>query len=966
MQSASAAWLAAAASSHVTPVLYVELVGVNTHFASRATFASPLWVADAGLIADSGAVADETRTWRTLLAPFEQAMGRISHALDDRSNASRISGTSVQLLNQGKLSDLMDSVVLDNCAVQLSLGFEGLGPEHHLVLLRGVIDDYSWAIDALQLDVTDDSFRVHKNLSQYVGGRYFPGTPRDARGKAIPIAIGRQTNIEAIPVQGDATGTLAFAMGSGDEDLYLTEFDAPLPASGSLNIAGETSVTYSSRLAVVFNGISYLRLSGLVRGAPTSHAAGDAVTLTGHTYQYVAAYELGEVTAVRAGDALVSPASYTVTLAAEGAESPVTLIAFASKPTEPVTVDADGINVDDEAEIANGDFETGDATGWTEEGSASLAVTAGDTASSTSTYKGELTGSEGAFEGAYAEFATIPERFYTVELRYRDSVVDNLVTNADFADGLTGWTLDPALLVNAQASSNGLHAVLGAQVTELGTFRYGLVQDVTTAVGETYTFQFAFRPTSQYSGSGGSAFRTLTRAGWRVGTPTDPVAYAFQAAEEQPAYSQYDFLGNVVAQPWRTSTPVTFVATETTTRLTIEAHGMQTQFTLLPLYVDNVQLTQTTAMPTSDTAYQLGTPADPDAYAATLLPRSYSWSRATHVFQASDTTTRLTLRSKWTQIATPSHVDNVRLLDAGRNPADAIAYVIDTYLPLMVRHTASFDDAYARLRGWQFGAYLPDPGESKALLERMADQCKSDLITTAEGETHLVTFDEQRPTVATFTVGNIFEDTFSAHRETLDNLYTEVYVYFGLRSGASRTSPESYQGVTYATPDATTHPDEPLDLLCSAAQRIFRRTRRLDVFADMIRDLDTANRLLSHKVITHTTRHDEVALATSLAAAPVQVADMVAVSHPWLHSGQPQFCQVRERSVRGIEVSFGLRTVRQAGFYEPWEPPAMGTPVVAHHETWAPTSTDFAFTFAEHWEPVTYTASEEHYETWES
>lgn len=916
------AFSTAAAKSGHEPIWLVELPAIGTYYATHPLDFKRTWRIGEGLYMGGGwQLGDVRDPYDGRIA--EGGLGRISRSLDDAGQIARIGGLSVRLANTDDIGATLSDLALDNTPVRVLMGYRDLTYNSYVLLYQGVVDNVEETYTLLTLDVIDDTLRAHRSLTTPIGSQYFPGAPIANRGKAIPILIGRNTDVEALQIVGDAAGTLALTLSSSATELYMAEIGATFPDAGTVTVGSETGVTYTSRDLITVSGITYLRLSGLTRGAPVTQNAGDAVTLTNITYTYLVGYESGEVTAVRAGGVLVDPADYTVATDAASADRTVTVVEFSSEPTAPVRIDADGINVLVDSEITNGGFETGDKTGWTEVGSASLTVSTGDTTDAASTYKGELTGSEEAWEDMYADFATVAGRYYTVEFDYRDNTVSNLLTNADFSDGLTGWTLS-AESVNGQASPQAGggetgDVALGSVNGTHFTYQTLLYQDVTTTVSADYTLTFSYRGYRSHSGvgaSGATGGSTLTRGGYRVGTPADEDLYDALAASDDIPWPP----GTM--DTWRTVT-VSFTATTTTTRITFEGLGSNDRYVLWPLYVRDILLTQTTSLPTSTTGYKLGTATDDDALADVTLTPRYSWQRVQMAFQALLSETRLTLRSQWTGLSADSWFDNVRLRDGGRNPADAIAYVVDSFLaPDIVRDEDAFNTAYDKLREWQFGGVLASPGDSRALLDDMAWQCNSRVVIGASGQLRLLVRDGiPSDTLPILGVDNIVDRTLRVRREPMDNIYTDYVIWFG-RTSDDDDDQQAFQAQVSASPSGTTHPSAPLAELCQAARSVYGSARLFERRAGMVRDLRTAHLLLQKVVERHTERHLDISLrALHQGAIQLEVGDYVQIFHPRVKSGDLYLCEVLSKDVGTQDVGLRLRTVAPVGFYESWDFP---------------------------------------------
>lgn len=491
----------------------------------------------------------------------------------------------------------------------------------------------------------------------------------------------------------------------------------------------------------------------------------------------------------------------------------------------------------------------------------------------------------------------------------------------------------------------------------LGGYSMAIFQDVATLVGQAYTFtmrhmsfqivQLLFtRLSGQTAGYDTVVTSATGQAGYRLGTPADSQAYA---ATNFVLYSYQDIQtpsgpvkrNNGTHQGFRQER-VTFTATTTTTRVTLLAQGTaglgnagQAAIGALPVILDAVRLQLANVVDTSEGAVQLGTTATPALYYEEDLPAEYAWARRAVTFRATATTTRLTLRSRYTVAANvrASFFDDARAENqfrfdtgsGGSTPVEAMTYVIGTFLPAARRNVARFDDAYARLIAWRFGAVLTAPGDSKALLERMAAQSKSLISEDATGAFTITVLDGSRVIQREFDdsnmVGPVTRDV-----EPLANVFTEFYVWFGPRTGAGET-PEDFQGVTYATPTQTTHPhDRSLPQQCAAAENFVRRPQRLDRFADFIVNFETANFLLEWLVDRYTVRHEVITFRTWLDVAPLELGDAVRIAYPsFPDDGAPVDGEVISKiDVFGdaMQIELTVRVLQKAGWIEGFEPPA--------------------------------------------
>jgi hypothetical protein len=875
-------------------------------------------------------------TWSTpelLLAPLSQGgMGALTRDLDEVTNAVHLGGTQVTLLNAEDLARTFDTGQLAQSAVRVRLGFPTLAEADYLTLFTGVVDRYEVTRAGLTCSLVDASVKASVNLSVPVAPPYFPGAPQASRSQHIPILLGATVDAPTIPVSGAAVASLAFGLASTQTACYLLEYSAPFPATGTVTIGTETAVTYTGTDLINVQGATYRRLSGLTRGSPVSQAEGTVVTLTSVAYQYLLGYEVEALNRVRDDGVLVDPADYT--LSTQQADRAVSVLTFAA-PRGTVTVDINAANIDLTNLLTNGGFETGDLTGWTLGDGATGTVETGDPLPAEGTEALALTGGLDVYGAVWQEVTTIPNALYRVSLVYRNAQA-TLVPNGSFETGdLTGWTLTTtvgtgeALLLQQGLPTGdlipvggwgggGAHAVViytGAAAD--GTYYVGLqgttgtvwAMELTTTFptipGATYIVQCAYASYRVAATLAGIPLSSFSQAGLRLTSADDATVYLPTTQFFNPVVGLSGLLGHPVT-PWIWSPRFPFEAVSPEARVTLLASGTQSQFHFLPTLFDSV-LVQT-AEDTSRAALQLGPPDVAGQYADVELPAVYAWTAAPRTFRALTTTTRVTLRSRYAGTVLASAFDAVSLQRAfgaagGENPVEAIAYLLTTFLPQCTYDADNFAEVYAQRLAWRCGTVLTQPGDSRALLERLAQQCACLLLQNAEGVYRLVPLDGEREPVWTLTPANLV-GSVTRVPEPIDAIYTALYVWFGAKTGGS-TSQADFAGVTYATPAATTHPVGPeLPARCAAALALYGREHRLDVYADFLQDFDTANLLLAALVERWTRQQDRLTLTTWLDAAGVRLGDVVRVEHPVLAHGAPH-----EGEVVGWHYQPGSMTV---------------------------------------------------------
>jgi hypothetical protein len=299
---------------------------------------------------------------------------------------------------------------------------------------------------------------------------------------------------------------------------------------------------------------------------------------------------------------------------------------------------------------------------------------------------------------------------------------------------------------------------------------------------------------------------------------------------------------------------------------------------------------------------RLGTTSDEDAYfdSGTLIKSG--WQRLLVAFTATDTTTRLTIGAN-SAVGGVSAFDAVTLRASDENPAATLAWLIDNFLPGITRDTASFASAATYLAGWRFAGVLDHPEDSRPLLTRLAEQCRSLYIESPTGAAKLLPYDPSAASEYAFTTANIVHSSLTVTQGPLDLLYTEIYLYYN-RLPSAGTDKSAYAGLAYASPSTDTHSTEDLAALCNAALTTWGRPRRLDYLADLIPDGATAEKLLAYLVKRHTTRPIVVTFRSWLNGAHLSVGDIITITHPLI----PTAVNGAKFQVRASSQSSALET----------------------------------------------------------
>lgn len=895
-------------------------------------------------------------SWRLngLRPPYElriaqDGVGAVLRSLDQRARPGRVGNLSIRLVNTDGLGGTFYDIAIDNTIARLLMGYRDLPYEHYTLLFTGAVDNTQETDRHFTLTIIESSLRFRRELNTPLGSRFYPGTPQRNRGKFIPMILGRQTDIEAIQILGAAQATLAFTANAGDTEISVVEFGANFPPSGDIEIGNDAGVSYTAREIRQREGVSYLTLTGVTGITNPDDPPGSVVVLVNFALTYLVGYETGEVTEVRDDDGIIDPANYTVTQTDGGADLPTTIITFdvGFTPAGPVLIDADGKNIDDPAVILNGGFETGTLADWTVEAGGTGSVLTTDPLEGT--YLADIEGLAASYRRLSQTITTRRGAFYAVRFFYRDVIpTPNLFSNGDFATGdTTGWTLvdDPVYFgatfavsdyENTQRvvfshTANGPYGQ-GFRDGSLYAYRYQMYQDVTTIIAQDYRvtaesvlgnvsfggepYQGALTLQGGINNTNVTLFQNRTwyslQTRIAVGDAGSPTAIANQT------FTAPRSTGSVVVTP----ISLDFTAAAVTTRITFEVIS-QSSRVALGAALGPLIVYQTSIERTSLTRFEVGSSATPDEVLGLDLDKRYSWRQQDITFQAIAGQTQLSFASQYIGgVAVGSHIDSVTLLDAGRNPADAIAYVIDTFIPEMERDTESFQVAFEKLRGWQFGAYISAPGNSEQLLERMSFQCMSRLRRSADGKVSLIVSEFSGRPPVTFDHTNILVvsgNTLTTTRETLDNIYTKFTIWFG-RASEEQDDQQGFQGSVYADPESTSDPLEPLSEYCRNGERVYNGIHEFTYRAEMIRDLDTAHRWLRYLVKTRTVRHFDVEFSTSHRyGIELEEGDPVMLRHSHFATGLPFICQVLSTSINDLNVRLKVRTIRLAGVFEPWE-----------------------------------------------
>ena len=221
---------------------------------------------------------------------------------------------------------------------------------------------------------------------------------------------------------------------------------------------------------------------------------------------------------------------------------------------------------------------------------------------------------------------------------------------------------------------------------------------------------------------------------------------------------------------------------------------------------------------------------------------------------------------------------------ATTNPADVIQLIIQTYLPTLTIDAPSFAAFRAARTAWSLTGDVDAGQLSLDLLLRLARQAQGRYFETPDGFAILRTLDSTASALQTFAARDVTPQSVQLMRSDIAQVYTDIFVYYArdpTLGGPSTLA--AYTGVVSATPTGTTHPTEPLHILCAFGQTVLNgASHQLNYFADFIGTEAMAHQLLTFLVIWHTQRRYKAQFTTWLAAYGRDITDPVRVTHTLL------------------------------------------------------------------------------------
>ena len=328
------------------------------------------------------------------------------------------------------------------------------------------------------------------------------------------------------------------------------------------------------------------------------------------------------------------------------------------------------------------------------------------------------------------------------------------------------------------------------------------------------------------------------------------------------------------------------------------------------------------------------------------------------------------------------HIDVYSL--TSENPATQIENLINEHMgnQKIAVNRETFDAAFAVFdaEGDRLAGVIDSTQEGQGLLGRLAFQYRSKTFLDESGEQKLVPFNNQALPLRNVTPSDVDKGTFNVSLEPEEKVFTRFYVYFNRRADVNQGNlggRESYQNVLFATPEETNSVESgALQFLCKEARDNFRVDRSLEIFADMIPDAATADRLLSHIVRLHTIRRVLARFTSYINLVEVEIADVIRIQHPLLPpSTNNRTFEVIEKTIlpNGCQVAFTCAEIRQSQYdiyIETWTPPARRIPSLQHDEQWSQLPGPVILTleddgtpilcnpWVEHWSPSVATRDE--------
>lgn len=365
---------------------------------------------------------------------------------------------------------------------------------------------------------------------------------------------------------------------------------------------------------------------------------------------------------------------------------------------------------------------------------------------------------------------------------------------------------------------------------------------------------------------------------------------------------------------------------------------------------------------------RIGTPGSPSSVFDFGQITSTSDQGVDLTFRApSGGTTRITLvvNSDTPGSAEDAYFDHLHLYEVdSENPSTQVQFLINKHMRNINVDPVSFGEAFTLYQelGDRMAGTLDTTQEAQNLLGRLAFQFRAKTFFNESGKQKWIVFDNARPPVLTISANDVDKGSFHVSLEPEEKIRTHFYVYFNRRADVTDGTlggRDSYQNVLFATPEDTNSvEDAVLSVLCQQARDLFRVDRVMEIFADMIPDASTADRLLSQLVREYTYRRYIATFTTWINNVELEVGDIVRIGHDLLpDSANGVTFEVQEKQffANGMKVAYKCAEIRQSQYsawVERWEPPFNGTPSLIHQEDWNEPPIPFVSFIDENGDPI--------------
>lgn len=312
-----------------------------------------------------------------------------------------------------------------------------------------------------------------------------------------------------------------------------------------------------------------------------------------------------------------------------------------------------------------------------------------------------------------------------------------------------------------------------------------------------------------------------------------------------------------------------------------------------------------------------------------------------------------------------AYFSNFDMFDtATENPEVGIRHIVETHMPNIAPHEASFAEANSM---WgnsldRCSGIIQQTEEQQALLGRIAQQFRAKTFLNEQGHQKLVVFDQSRLPTYDFTTNNIHKGSMTVSKSDINEVFTSVAIYYNRRptvnSGADLGGRDAFAGLAFCDPTKTNHSTEQgLSILLAETKRRYKINRHLEIFADLIFDTRTAENLLSYVTRRGAYQRTVCEFTSYLGGIEVEIGDFVRISHPLLPAAS-QFGKF-EITAKTLEpngcftkfVGEEINPFRFGGYTEHWEPNQIGFANRIYTEHWEPPTVILGpHVFDEHWE----------------